>query len=163
MKDIKSKEFLLSTIFCLSLAIIPKILGLIIPFDYFSSPIIEKHYLYLANGDLRDFTFAVPPFLILLGVLIYYFKDKPLIASQAVVPLFMVSRDIFNGTILVFNTKNLYQPHISSFSWGTWFEYSSYLHNLHNTYILISVVFMFGSFFFIGVRLKKLGLGMFEN
>ena len=163
MKVVKTKELIIVMIFCYSLVLIPKFIGLIIPFDYFSNATIEKHYLYLVNKDLMYFIFAVPPFLITLGLLIFYFKEKPMIAMNLVVPLFMSSRDIFEGTILILNTKNLYQPHISSFSWGTWVEYSSYLHNLHTPYLLISMVFMFGAIFFIGMRLKKLGLGIFES
>ena len=163
MKVIKTKELLSVCTFCGVLALSASFLGHWMPFDYFSNPAIEKHYLYLVNDDIRSFIFAVPTFLVILGIFLYYFKEKPMIAMHLLTFLFFVSREIMEGSILILNTTNLLEPEISSFRWSTWYEYKQYLHTFFIPYILISSVVMFGLIPYFMKTMKASGGVKFES
>ena len=139
------KTFLALIIFFLMVIIIQTI-PIWISLHYFSNTSLDDFYLYRVNLDLQEFLLSIVLVFLFVGFYFYFRKTNKNFVYAPFIIMVSPLINIFNGIILIMNTKNLFIPELSTFKWKTWFDYTSYLHSWHSTillfYLLVFIIVM---------------------
>lgn len=115
------------------------------PFEKFTNSPIEKHYLYLINSTYSSFIFAIPMLVINFIVFLFLFKRNSLYCVTVLFFCIINSGVLIKGIILLINTSNFANPHLSTFPWPNWMEYHQYLSSI--SFPIQVLLFVFAGIF----------------
>jgi hypothetical protein len=129
-------------------------------FSYFNNPDIDNQLLFFINIDFSRFVLASISILVLgvaiLFIFIKAYKAKTLIPAFIFlfIPFFSLFGDVYEGMNILFHTKNIFQPDISTFGWEGSHDYLLSKGNGMRWALVIRIV-LFGLFLFLFFRLFK--------
>jgi len=111
------------------------------PFEKFTNSAIEKHYLYFINSTYRSFIFAIPILVFNFIVFLFLFKKNSHYCVGVLFFCIIGSSDITDGIILLINTTNFSNPHLSTFPWPNYTEFTQYLSSISSPIHYLLMIF----------------------
>lgn len=123
--------------------------------SYFTNKAIDAPLLFSMNLGLTTFLIAVVLLILAIFILFRISKKYPQILFNVPIIILTLHTFIIEGLIILANTTNILEPHLSTFTWANYFDYSEYIREVKFKALVVMIILTFSSQYILYKRVLR--------